>query len=100
MTSGFYWKFAAMISNEFPQITQKSRVLYPQISKKLARVLLQCVQLSQLLFRRVAVPTEMTYLPGQLEAWMTCRFFWKSTLMITNVFSQISQKVAIQWYRC
>jgi hypothetical protein len=31
---------------------------------------------------------------------MTCRFFWKSTLMITNVFSQISQKVAIQWYRC
>jgi hypothetical protein len=78
-----------MINNEFPQISQK-----------LARVLFQCVKLSQLHFRRVAVPLEITYLHGQRAPWMTYRFFWKSTFMIGNVFSQISHKVAKQWYRC
>ena len=93
-----------MISNEYPQISEKlarvllqcvklSQLFYPQISQKLARVLLQCVKLSQLLFRRVAVPTEIFYLVGQLDSWMAYGAFWQITIMISNVFSQISHNL-------
>jgi hypothetical protein len=83
-----------MIGNEFPHISQKSQLLYPRTSQRLARVLLQCIKLSQLLFRRVAVPTEILYLRGQLASWMAYRSFWQITIMISNVFSQISHNLA------
>ena len=75
-----------MIDNEFLHISQKSQ-------KSLARVILQSIKLSQLLFRRVAAPTEMTYLVGQLASWMAYGFFWQITIMISNVFSQISHNL-------
>ncbi len=48
---------------------------------------------SALLFRWVAATTEMTYLVGQLDSWMAYGAFWQITIMISNVFSQISHNL-------